>query len=77
MPNTWIAGMGRAARKCSHCEELLSQKPNSYNELYRGRAPWEEFPATFNFTELPNSKANCTGQQLKGAAEEAMRKVYT
>ena len=77
IPNTWLAGMGRAARKCNLCEELLSRKPNSLNELYRGRAPWEEFPATFNFTELPNSKANCTEQQLKGAAEEAMRKVYT
>ena len=62
IPNTWLAGMGRAARKCNLCEELLSRKPNSLNELYRGRAPWEEFPATFNFTELPNSKANCTEQ---------------
>ena len=26
--------------------------------------------------ELPNSKANCTEQQLNGT-EEAMRKVYT
>ena len=69
--------MGRAARKCNLCEELLSLKPNSLNKLYRSRAPWEEFPATFNFTELPNSKSNCTEQQLKGAAEEAMRKVYT
>ena len=77
IPNTWIAGMGRAARKCNLCEELLSRKPNSLNELYRGRAPWEESPATFNFTELPNSKANSTEQQLKGAAEEAMRKVFT
>ena len=64
IPNTWIVGMGRAARKCNLCEELLSRKPKSLNELYRGRAPWEEFPATFNFTELPNSKANCTEQQL-------------
>ena len=77
IPNTWLAGMGRAARKCNLCEELLSRKSNSLIELYRGRAPWEEFPATFNFTELPNSKANCKEQQLKGAAEEAMRKVYT
>ena len=77
IPNTWIAGMGKAARKCNLCKELLSRKPSSLNEVYGGRAPWEESPATFNFTELPNSKANCTEQQLKGAAEEAMRKVYT
>ena len=69
--------MGRPVRKCNLCEELLSRKPNSLNELYRGRALWEEFPATVNFTEFPNSKANCAEQQLKGAAEEAMRKVYT
>ena len=56
---------------------MLSRKPNCLNELYRGRAPWEKFPATFNYTELPNSKANCTEQQLKGAAKETMRKVYT
>ena len=43
MPNTWIAGMGRAARKCNLCEELLSRKPNNFSELYRGRAPWEDF----------------------------------
>ena len=77
IPNTWIAGLGRATRKCNLCVEMLSRKPNRLNELYRGRAPWEEFPATFNYTELPNSKANCTEQQLKGPAEEAMRKVYT
>ena len=77
IPNTWIAGMGRAAGKCNLCEELPSWKPNSLNELYRGRAPWEEFPATFKFTELPNSKANYMEQQLKGATEEAMRKVCT
>ena len=69
--------MGRAARKCNLCEELLFRKPNSFNKLYKGRAPWEDFPAIFNFTELPNSKANCAEQQLEGAAEEAMRKVYT
>ena len=76
IPNTWIAGMGRAARKCNLCGELLSRKPNRLNELHRSRAPWEDFPATFNYTELPNSKGNCTEQQLKRAAEEAMRKVY-
>ena len=76
IPNTWIVGMGRAARKCNLCGELLSRKPNRLNELYRGRAPWEEFPATFNYMKLPNSKASRTEQQLKGAAEGAMRKVY-
>ena len=75
--NTWIAGTGRAARKCILCRELLSRKPKNLNELYRSRAPWEDFLATFNYMELPNSKANCTEQQLKGTAEEAMRKVYT
>ena len=39
IPNTWLAGMGRATRKCNLCEELLSRKPNSLNKLYRGRAP--------------------------------------
>ena len=77
IPNTWKAGMGRAARKCDLGGELLSRKPNRLNELCRGRAPWKEFLATFNYTKLPNSKANCTEQQFKGAAEEAMRKVYT
>ena len=62
LPNTWIAGMRRAVRKCNLCEEVLSRKPNSFNELYRGRAPWEDSPATYNFTELPNSKANVTEQ---------------
>ena len=63
IPNTRIAGMGRAARKCNLCEELLSRKRNSFNELYRDRALWQEFLATFNFTELPNSKASCTERE--------------
>ena len=54
--NTWLAGMGRAARKCNLCEELLSRKPNGLNKLYRGRALWEEFPATSTSRNFPTAR---------------------
>ena len=57
--NKWLASMGKAARKCNLCEELLARKPNCLFELHRGSVPWEELPATFNNMELPANKTNC------------------
>ena len=71
IPNTWIVGMEKSAKKCN------LRKPSCLHKLYRERALEEEFPAKFNYVELPTSKANCTDQQLEQAAEEATRNVYT
>ena len=76
MPNTWLAGMGNAARACNMCNELLERKENKIFELYRKRPPWESFPANFIYTKLPLNKANCTERQLREAAQFAMRQVH-
>ena len=75
IPNTWLAGMGAAARACNMCKELLDRKSNCMFDLYRVRAPWEDFPAQISYTKLPASKANCTEEQLQRAARESIQQV--
>ena len=67
---------GEFVRKCNLCEELLKSKLNHLYELLSRKAMWEEFPSKFSYAEIPISKSNCTEQQLKQDAKEAIRKVY-
>ena len=70
-PPTYAATLGNCIRHCEMETTLKTIHPVVEDPNLKKPAPWEPFPATISFTQLPGSK-NSTQEVLRTAAMETI-----